>query len=42
MCCIFKHLRETFAAIIGDGSVVTWSDGFSGGDSTGVRDQWKT
>ena len=28
-----------FAAILADGSVVTWGDPLRGGDSTGVRDQ---
>ena len=29
----------TFAAILADGSVVTWGDPSSGGDSTAVQDQ---
>ena len=31
-----------FAAILGDGSVVTWGDACSGGDSSAVRDQLKS
>ena len=30
---------RAFAAILGDGSVVTWGSAFSGGDSTAVQDQ---
>ena len=30
---------RTFAAILADGSVVTWGDPLYGGDSTGVHDQ---
>ncbi|OLP79222.1 hypothetical protein AK812_SmicGene40514 [Symbiodinium microadriaticum] len=30
-----------FAAILGDGSVVTWGDAYFGGDSSAVRDQLK-
>ena len=33
--------RESFAAILGDGSVVTWGDASSGGDSSAVQDQLK-
>ena len=28
-----------FAAILGDGSVVTWGDARNGGDSTAVQEQ---
>ena len=30
---------EAFAAILGDGSVVTWGSAWHGGDSTAVQDQ---
>ena len=30
-----------FAAILGDGSVVTWGDALCGGDSRAVQDQLK-
>ena len=33
--------KQAFAAILGDGSVVTWGDAVRGGDSSGVRDQLK-
>ena len=33
--------RQAFAAILGDGSVVTWGHKESGGDSSAVRDQLK-
>ena len=33
--------RYAFAAILGDGSVVTWGDAHFGGDSSAVRDQLK-
>ena len=32
---------EAFAAILEDGSVVTWGDADYGGDSSAVRDQLK-
>ena len=32
---------EAFAAILGDGSVVTWGDAASGGDSRAVQDRLK-
>ena len=31
--------KQAFAAILEDGSVVTWGDAHNGGDSSGVRDQ---
>ena len=31
----------TFAAVLGDGSVVTWGDAEHGGDSSAVQDQLK-
>ena len=31
----------TFAAILGDGSVVTWGNAASGGDRSSVQDQLK-
>ena len=33
--------RFAFAAILGDGSVVTWGSSHEGGDSSAVRDQLK-
>jgi hypothetical protein len=33
--------KEAFAAIVADGSVVTWGNGDSNGDSTRVREQLK-
>ena len=33
--------ERAFAAILSDGSVVTWGDADSGGDSTAVQDQLK-
>ena len=33
--------KGAFAAILGDGSVVTWGDADCGGDSSGVQDQLK-
>ena len=33
--------RFAFAAILGDGSVVTWGSSRKGGDSSAVRDQLK-
>ena len=33
--------KAAFAAILGDGSVVTWGDAAKGGDSSAVRDQLK-
>ena len=33
--------QKAFAAILTDGSVVTWGEGKSGGDSSAVRDQLK-
>ena len=36
----FKQLMA-FAAILADGSVVTWGLPYSGGDSSGVQDQLK-
>ena len=32
---------SAFAAILADGSIVTWGDSRRGGDSSGVRDQLK-
>ena len=32
---------SAFAAILSDGSVVTWGRDYSGGDSSAVRDQLK-
>ena len=40
-CSRFKPLFEAFAAILADGSVVTWGDPDCGGDSSEVRDQLK-
>ncbi|OLQ04101.1 putative E3 ubiquitin-protein ligase HERC1 [Symbiodinium microadriaticum] len=34
--------KAAFAAILGDGSVVTWGDPFFGGDSSAVQDQLMT
>ena len=34
--------KAAIAAILGDGSVVTWGDPFFGGDSSAVQDQLKT
>ena len=34
--------RSAFAAVLGDGSVVTWGKADSGGDSGAVRGQLKT
>ena len=39
MCSRSKLLLAAFAAILGDGSVVTWGDADSGGDSSAVQDQ---
>ena len=39
-----QHIQATdraFAAILGDGSVVTWGDAGRGGDSSVVQDQLK-
>ena len=33
---------KSFAALLGDGSVITWGDADSGGDSTSVQDQLKS
>ena len=33
---------QAFAAILGDGSVVTWGDAAAGGDSSAVQDQLKS
>ena len=35
------HTYEAFAAILADGSVVTWGDACCGGESSAVRDQLK-
>ena len=37
----FKQLTWAFAAILADGSVVTWGDPDFGGDSSEVQDQLK-
>ena len=37
----FKQLSRAFAAILADGSVVTWGEPESGGDSSEVQDQLK-
>ena len=37
----FKQLNGAFAAILADGSVVTWGDPGYGGDSSEVQDQLK-
>ena len=40
MCSTSNHRRGyIFAAILGDGSVVTWGDSRSGGDSSAVQGQ---
>ena len=39
MCGRSKLLVVAFAAILGDGSVVTWGQARSGGDSSAVQDQ---
>ena len=39
MCSRSKLLHRAFAAILGDGSVVTWGDADFGGDSSAVQDQ---
>lgn len=42
-----KHVQQlhggphAFAAVLGDGSVVTWGDPASGGDSSSVQNQLK-
>ena len=36
-----KATQSTFAAILGDGSVVTWGHPYAGGDSNAVREQLK-
>ena len=49
-CSLTLHMNRVqveatgwaFAAILGDGSVVTWGDDRHGGDSSAVRDQLKT
>ena len=41
MCSRYKPLEDAFAAILGDGSVVTWGSTFQGGDSSVVQDQLK-
>ena len=41
MCSRSKPLAALFAAIIGDGSVVTWGNAALGGDSSAVQDQFK-
>ena len=37
----FKQLPDAFAAILADGSVVSWGDPDAGGDSSAVQDQLK-
>ena len=39
MCSRSKLLIRAFAAILGDGSVVTWGHAGHGGDSSAVQDQ---
>ena len=39
MCSRSKLRVAAFAAILGDGSVVTWGDARFGGDSSAVQDQ---
>ena len=39
VCSRFKPLLNAFAAILEDGSVVTWGDADYGGDSSAVQDQ---
>ena len=39
MCSRSKPLARAFAAILDDGSVVTWGDADSGGDSSAVQHQ---
>ena len=39
MCSKFTSTSEAFAAILADGSVVTWGDEDFGGDSSAVQDQ---
>ena len=45
---LFKNVQQVhaarfaFAAILADGSVVTWGDPTFGGDSSAVQDQLKT
>ena len=41
MCSRSKPLSALFAAILGDGSVVTWGDASFGGDSSAVQGQLK-
>ena len=41
MCNKFKPQRWAFAAILANGSVVTWGEPDSGGNCTGVQDQLK-
>ena len=41
MCSRSKPLCAAFAAILGDGSVVTWGDAECGGDSRAVQGQLK-
>ena len=41
MCSRSNPLSVPFAAILGDGTVVTWGDAREGGDSSAVRDQLK-
>ena len=36
-----KATQSTFAAILGDGSVVTWGHPYAGGDSNAVRERLK-
>ena len=38
VCSKFKP-QDAFAAILEDGSVMTWGAAYSGGDSSAVRDQ---
>ena len=37
----FKQLQFAFAAILADGSVVTWGNPYEGGDSAKVQDELK-
>ena len=41
MCKQIQASNGAFAAILGDGSVVTWGNAVWGGDSTAVQDQLK-
>ena len=41
MCSRSKRTRLLFAAILSDGSVVTWGPADSGGDSRAIRDHLK-